>query len=648
MEMKRNAAKWWGMLGLVWLAMIGSVSAAEGNFLDQRLDPIADVLDAVIFYSITFQFAGSELSVPLVLLVLAGTALFLTLYFRFVNLTSFGLAYRTVKGKYSNGNDPGQITHFQALSAALSATVGLGNIAGVAVAIGVGGPGAMVWMVVMGLLGMTTKFCECTLGVKYRQFDKDKKTYGGAMYYLSKGLAEKGMGGVGKVLAIFFAVMCVGAALGAGNMFQANQAYSQCANAFGVFQGDQAHWFGIGMAVLVALVILGGIKSIARVTSLLVPFMCLTYVVASLMIIFTNYTEIIPSLKLIFVSAFAPTAVAGGFIGGMIQGIRRAAFSNEAGVGSAPIAHSAVKTNKPASEGLVALLEPFVDTVVVCSMTALVLVITGTWKIDAIAENGDVQLYGSPNAIVRTVDGTEKLNLVEKSSDGSYAKAKFVEKDDKGKEKASFGWVPVANLSIEEGKTQGSDWSATATLKEATQQPVFATASADVKPADVVTKGESLRTIETSGDKQFAKVYRGESEPEQWVKLGDVRVVEGIEKTSMAFKTEFDWFPKVLSVAVFLFAFSTMISWSYYGEQAVSYLFGENNKWVIVVYKVLFCGFVVVGVSASLDNVLRVSDSMFFAMVIPNMVALYVLLPVVKKELQSYRAHVAEIDGKSE
>jgi len=528
--------------------------------LDAALKPIADILESVVFFAP--EVAGQGL--PIVLVVLGGTAIFLTIYFKFINLRSVSLAFKTAKGKYTSPDAPGQITHFQALTAALSATVGLGNIAGVAVAVGLGGPGATFWMILMGLCGMTTKFCECTLGVKYRKIDANGKVSGGAMYYLSQGLKEKGLGGLGLVLAIFFAVMCIGGAIGAGNMFQVNQAASQVSGAFGVFEESKVV-FGVILAVLVGLVIIGGIVSIARVTSLLVPFMCGMYVLATLAILLTNADKIGDALSQIVTGAFSPMAVGGGLVGVLIQGIKRAAFSNEAGVGSAPIAHSAVKTEKPASEGIVALLEPFTDTVVVCTMTALVLIVTGTWKVDAVVKDETTALYAQPVAEA----------------------------------------VAVAEVS----------------------------------------EGEELRLLGKSEDEKYGEVWRENADP-VWVEMEAVESIQGISKTSRAFQTEFEWFPKLLAIAVLLFAFSTMISWSYYGEQAVNYLCGGNNPAAIIVYKIFFCGFVVVGSVASLDNVIRVSDAMIFAMVIPNMVGLYLLLPVVKQELGIFRKHVDEVEGK--
>ncbi len=337
-------------------------------------------------------------------------ALYFTFYFKFINFRGFLTSVKIVSGKYDDvegrkdhkveieekaeiftddGDNPdtirveghdGEVSHFQALTAALSATVGLGNIAGVAIAVSIGGAGATFWMIIAGFLGMASKFVECTLGVKYRDIEPDGTVFGGPMYYLRKGLHSKGMGGLGKVLAAMFAVFVIGGSFGGGNMFQANQAFQLLENITG---GEQSFlhgygWaFGLVMAILVGIVIIGGIKSIAKVTDKIVPFMVVIYVLASLFIIFVNYDKIGWAIGQIINGAFSPEGVAGGAIGVLVQGFRRAAFSNEAGIGSASIAHSAVKTKYPASEGMVALLEPFIDTVVVCTMTALVLIITG-------------------------------------------------------------------------------------------------------------------------------------------------------------------------------------------------------------------------------------------------------------------------------
>lgn len=541
-------------------------AAPEKVSVDQLIDGLlkypAKWADYVVFFPI--EIAGQKL--PIVLIILAGTALFLTIYFGFINIRGFGIALKTARGKYTPSGAPGDITHFQALSTALSATVGLGNIAGVAIAIGIGGPGATFWMILLGLFGMTTKFAECTLGVKYREFDKDGRVRGGAMYYLSKGLKERGLGGLGAVLAIIFAVFVIGGAFGAGNMYQANQSAAQVSNTF--FEGTLPGWvFGVVLAVLVGMVIIGGIIWIARVTSFLVPFMCALYMLAAFWVIGTNADKIGPAFALIFASAFGSKAVLGGIVGVLIQGFKRAAFSNEAGLGSAPIAHAAVKTDKPASEGFVALLEPFVDTVVVCTMTALVIIIAGTWRVGGEAAV-DTAIYTEPGGaqVVQQVSAGQQLHL--RGSDGDFREVIGLISDDHQEVTEITGWV--------------------------------ATSSVDSRA--------------------------------------------GIPVTSMAFEKGLSFFPAVLAIAVFLFAFSTMIAWSYYGEQGVRYLFrglgDENVKIPVLIYKFVFCLLIVVGASASLGNVLMLSDAMVFAMVIPNLIGVYLLLPVIKGEANSFLEHV--------
>lgn len=445
-----------------------------------------------------YQFSVNKVSVPFVLIWLMLGAIFFTIYLKFINIRGFKTAIDIVRGKYDDPDNPGEVSHFQALTAALSGTVGLGNIAGVAIAISLGGPGATFWMIVAGLLGMSSKLVECTLGVKYRQIGSDGRVFGGPMYYLRDGLKKRNMEGLGKVLAVFFAIMCIGGSFGGGNMFQANQAYQQFAGLMPnniVAGGSSGVVFGIVMAVLVGIVIIGGIKSIARVTEKIVPFMVGIYVSAALVVLLSHVGEIPAAFGKIFSGAFSPEAIAGGVIGVLIQGIKRAAFSNEAGIGSASIAHSAVKTNDAASEGFVALLEPFIDTVVVCTMTALVIIITGMYT---------------------NVDG-----------------------------------------------------------------------------------------------------------------------LSGVDLTSDAFGSVLSWFPGILTIAVILFAFSTMISWSYYGAQSWAFLFGKS-KVADYSYKLIFCLFVVIGSAASLGSVVGFSDAMIFAMCFPNVLGLYILGGEVKEEINDY------------
>ncbi|MDT8412506.1 MAG: alanine/glycine:cation symporter family protein [Vicingaceae bacterium] len=517
---------------------------SEGTGIDEKIEnffkPIADAVADVVFYDISIL--GH--SVPIVLLVLIGGALYFTFYFKFPNIRLLGKAVNVVRGKYEDidkhdayvaegdptpggdvfetikveGEKDGEVTPFQALTAALSATVGLGNIAGVAIAVAIGGPGATFWMIIAGFIGMASKFTECTLGVKYRDIDEDGTVHGGPMYYLSKGLKEKGMGGLGKVLAIFFAIMCVGGSFGGGNMFQANQAASQFIQMMNIEASYAGFIFGVIVAIIVGVVIIGGIKKIGAVTEKIVPFMAVIYVGAALVILGMNYSLIPTAFGMIYDGAFNPEAGLGGIMGVLIVGFQRAAFSNEAGVGSAAIAHSAVKTKYPASEGVVALLEPLIDTVIICTMTALVIIIVNL-----------------------------KNSLF------------------------NFG-----NL-------------------DATKDNVF---------------------LNSTG------------EP-----------VNGVDLTSLAFDTAIPNFSIVLTIAVILFAFSTMLSWSYYGLQAWKYLFGKG-KTVDLIYKFLFLIFVVIGASISLGSVIKFSDAMIFAMVFPNILGLILLSSKVREELNKYKVKI--------
>ena len=504
--------------------------AQEKKGLDQKIDEVFGDLTGWFVQAIFYQIPIAGVPVFWVLFPLILGALFFTIYFKVPGIRLFGMAINTVRGKYEhveqlpadlnivdgdevdtirNEAEEGEVSHFQALTAALSATVGLGNISGVAVAVAIGGPGATFWMILAGILGMSSKFVECTLGVKFRDVDENGKVYGGPMYYLTKGLKEKGYGQVGKVLAVIFAIMCVGGSFGGGNMFQSNQAASIFLTGMGIENDYAGTLFGIIMAVLVGVVIIGGIQRIATVTEKIVPFMAVIYVGAAFVIIFMKLEFIGAAFSAIINGAFMPTAIAGGFLGVLVQGFRRAAFSNEAGVGSAAIAHSAVKTKHPASEGTVALLEPFIDTVVICTMTALVIVL---FNVEGAFAYGDV------------------------------------------------------------------DGNAT---------------------------------------------------------LADGTVLSGVGLTSFVFDSAIPNFSIVLTIAVVLFAFSTMISWSYYGLQAWTFLFGRSPK-NETIYKILFCLFVVVGAAANMKSVLDFSDAMIFAMMVPNMIGLFLLVPVVKEELSKY------------
>ena len=460
------------------------------------------------FVNLIFSpFPGTSFPWIVAWLVVAATVF--TLYFGFIQFRAAGHAIALVKGDYSDPDDAGEVSHFQALATALSGTVGLGNIAGVAVAIGIGGPGATFWMILAGLMGMASKFTECTLGVKYRNEFPDGHVSGGPMYYLKKGFAERGLPG-GGFLAVMFSIFCILGALGGGNMFQSNQAHQALTGVLGEYPG---FWTGIVFAVIVFVVIVGGLKSIASVTEKVVPFMAVIYVSTALIIIVMNADMIGWAFGQIFAGAFTGLGVAGGMVGALIQGFKRAAFSNEAGVGSAAIAHSAVRTKEPITEGFVSLLEPFIDTVVICTMTALVIIITQQLIIDP--ETGNYMLNEAGTAIA-TVDGNS-----------------------------------------------------------------------------------------------------------------------GVSLTSAAFGSAFGFFPYILAVAVILFAFSTMISWSYYGLKAWTYLFGEGHTKELI-FKIIFCIFVVIGAAANLGPVIDFSDAAIFAMAVVNVFALYFLMKVVRQELASY------------
>lgn len=474
--------------------------------------PITTAIESVVFF--TLSFGG--FTIPFVLVWLIVGAAFFTVYMGFVNIRAFRHSIDVVRGKYDDPNDSGEVSHFQALTAALSGTVGVGNIAGVAIAVSLGGPGATFWMIVAGILGMSSKFVECSLGVMYRNINADGSVSGGPMYYMDKGFKEKGPGWavVGKVLAVMFAIACVGGSFGGGNMVQINQATQQLIAVTGgenSFLAGQGWIFGAVMAALVAIIIIGGIKSIAKVTDKLVPGMVGIYLLAAIVILAYNVENIPTAFGQIFSGAFNADALYGGLVGVLIQGFRRAAFSNEAGVGSASIAHSAVKTDEPLSEGVVSLLEPFIDTVVICTMTALVIVVSD---------------YGSIGA-------------------------------------------------------------------EAAYQ-----------------------SFSSGGGNEAA-----------------------IALTSSAFEQTISWFPIVLSVAVILFALSTMISWSYYGLKSWTYLFGET-KLSENIFKLLFCIFVIIGSAISARSVFDFGDAMIFAMCFPNVLALYVLIPKVRQAYRKYQGKI--------
>lgn len=469
------------------------------EIIDQAMRPVADAVASFIFFAVPI----GDTHLPLIVAWLIGGGLFFTFYLRFINIRGFKHAIGLVSGRFSNDDDPGEISHFQALSTAVSGTVGIGNIAGVAVAISLGGPGATFWLIAAGFLGMSTKFAECTLGLKYRHRHEDGSVSGGPMHYLEQGLKDRNLPGVGRALGIFYASAMVIGCLGIGNMFQSNQAAAILIDVTGGATSPlagRAWMIGVVMAVAVALVIIGGIRSIAKTTSKLVPGMALLYVATALIILTMNFDAVPSAFAAIWNGAFSPESISGGMIGVIIIGFRRAVFSNEAGLGSAAIAHSTARTHYPVREGYVALLEPFIDTVVICTITALVIITT---------------VY------------------------------------------------------------------------------------------DPVLAGTG---------------------------------VSGIELTTRAFENTLSWTPVPLAIAAILFAFSTMITWSYYGVKAFTYLVG-HHRMADLGFKVFFLAFVVLGSSVQLSAVVDLSDALVFVVAIPNLLGLYFLAPLIRKELTDYETN---------
>ncbi|MFF9070158.1 alanine/glycine:cation symporter family protein [Streptomyces sp. NPDC014891] len=486
-----------------------SVDEAVSGFFE----PIAAWLGDVVFYSVPVN--GTELPLIVAWLVVAG--LVFSAWFGLIQIRKFPLALKVVRGKYDEKGSTGEVNHFQALTAAVSGTVGLGNIAGVAVAVSIGGPGATFWMILCGLLGMATKFVEVTLGVKYREVHSDGTVSGGPMHYLPKGLAERfGARGktLGKVLAVLASAFVLFFGLFGGNLFQVNQSYAQLVSVTGGEDGlmggsGGALFFGVLVAALVGIVLLGGIRSIATVTGALVPAMAGIYIIGCLVVIAVNASAIPSAISTIIEGAFNPEGVAGGVLGALIIGFKRAAFSNEAGLGSAPIAHSAVKTKHPASEGLVALLEPFIDTVIICTMTALTIVIANP---------------------------------------------------------ASWG-----------------------------------------------------------------EARNGES-------------IGGVTITSDAFATVLPWFPYILTIAVMLFAISTVLTWGYYCMKAWTHLFGRSRASELT-FKVLYTLFAVGGSLLTLQTLIDMADAVLFMLAVINIIGLYLLAPVVKRELSTFLDFVRRRDA---
>ena len=491
--------KLWYAMSLGWLLTLLSSTANATEGVSSIFDSLNGVMAAVMFFDV---FPG-EGEMPFIIAWLIVGAVFLTLRFGFINLRMMGHALQIIRGKYQTPDAEGEVTPFQALTTALSATVGLGNIAGVAIAIIIGGPGAIVWMIIAGFFGMTSKFTEVTLAQMYREVRPDGRIMGGAMQYLSKGFEEKGMAGIGKVLAILFAILTIGGSLGAGNAFQVSQAVGAVKNEIPFFANGNEWMLGVALAIAVGIVIIGGIRRIAHAAEAIVPTMVIIYISTCLWVILGNMTAVPDALRTIWNSAFTLDAGLGALVGVIVQGFKRAAFSSEAGIGSAAIAHSAAAVKYPVRQGLVALYEPFIDTIVICTMTALVITITG--------------VYDSADASI--------------------------------------------------------------------------------------------------------------------VALRDAK--DGAALTAEAFRTSISWFPIVLSVSIVLFAYSTMISWSYYGERCWTYVFGDSFT---MVYRLIFIAFIVVGSITSASSILDFSDLLILTMAFPNFIGLYLLSGKVKTALSEYRA----------
>ncbi len=481
----------------IMIAIFPNYAFAAESGIDTFFGNLNGILGSVLFFDV-MPSQISDAFMPFIVAWLIVGSVYLTVRFGFINMRLMGHAFQVIRGKYQRDEDRGEVSPFQALTTALSATVGLGNIAGVAIAISIGGPGATFWMIIAGFFAMTAKFTEVTLAQMYREYRPDGRIMGGAMEYLSRGLAEKGWPTLGRSLAVLFAILCIFASFGGGNAFQVSQALSAVAQHVPIVA--QMPWlFGVLMAIAVGLVIIGGIRRIAHAAEAIVPAMVLLYLSACLWIIITHLAAIPAAISMIVHEAFAPVAVAGGLVGVLVQGFKRAAFSSEAGIGSAAIAHSTAAVQYPVRQGLVALYEPFIDTIIICTMTALVIVVTG--------------VYNAP---------------------------------------------------------------------------------------------------------EYAPLVAGN---------------EGAALTSAAFGSVVSWFPILLSLSVVLFAYSTMISWSYYGERCWTYVFGESFS---MVYRLIFLSFIIIGSIVSAGNILDFSDLLLLSMALPNFIALYMLQDKVGDALKEY------------
>ena len=629
--------------------------------VDGFFGSVNQVIGYVFFFNL-FDLFGIEGELPLAVLWLVFGAVFFTCRMGFINLRAFKHAILVTAGKFDNEEDAGEVSHFQALTAALSATVGLGNIAGVAIAIATGGPGATFWMIAAGFLGMTSKFVECTLGQKYREVRPDGRVMGGAMFYLSKGLGEMGLSRLGKGLAVFFAVLCIGGSFGGGCAFQVNQSLNAVSTSVPALAGSNGWIYGLIMTIAVGVVIIGGIQAIAKVAEKIVPLMCCVYVLAAMSIILMNTDKVGAAFSSIFTQAFNPSAVFGGFIGVLVVGFQRAAFSNEAGVGSAAIAHSAAKTEYPVREGIVALLEPFIDTVVICTMTALVIIISGAyWSPDSDRTWPDQPAF---NTIKK--DGKDKeLSLKEEVADIAMAEVKLIDftmaaekskEDEQAKlikkivdsQKKLSGRIDNV-LAHVKGRKDATDYKGEVAALELAQTAIADAnellAKSETGSPTVVAFSEAFQSLSGKemalepGAKDSAstpaEVKDGEVDDAR--EVADMRYAitkkRGAQLTSIAMDRQFRGFKYILAMAVMLFAYSTMISWSYYGERCWAYLFGDGSS---MIYRLLFLLFVFLGSIVSATNVLDFGDLMILGMAFPNIVGLLILSGQVSKDLKSY------------
>ena len=552
--------------------------------MQEWINSLFEVLVGEIAKVLFFEIYGF----PLIVLTLLFGALFFSFYFKFINIRGFKHSIEVIKGKYDNPKDVGQISHFQALTSALSGTIGLGNIAGVAIAVTLGGAGAVFWMMFIAVFSMSAKFVSGTLSQIYRKVNSDGSIDGGPMYYLDMGLKEQGKPKLGRFLGVMYAIFIIGGAFGGGNMFQANQSYALVSNQLPFLEDNNLAWlYGVILAALVGTVIIGGIKRIGKATEKIVPLMVVIYVAASLFIILTNIEKLPGVVKLIFTEAFSSNAIYGGIIGSIVMGIKRAVFSNEGGVGSASIAHSAAKTDEPVREGIVAMIGPFIDTILVCFMTASVILITRD-------DNKSYQIY-QKDLEYKLIHGQiselnkKQLDLNLKKPQKEYIAERVEILDEK-----------LSKLRR------------------------------DLESLDFYIE-ESYIDVNINERWDNAEPFVDSNENEKWDP--ETKKAEGAVLTSQAFGSVISWFPIILTIVVFLFSYSTMISWYYYGDKGWTYLFGKKS---IKVFQFMYLGFVVLGAIASLQSVVDFSDMMILSAAFPNIIGVMFLLPKIREALNRY------------